>query len=236
MAGDTTWRGRRQDLDGSGRRGAGAQRSSTLQRASCKGSFRGVAGVPRAGEIRCQCAARSPRGARQDCRVTSRRRQVRVGEGFFRRLEEQLGPERGPSGEPSLTDFLVRELPDVVERLATDSDGLPEAVEGFSRSRMLIARGLLVRAFAVYSPNTGSIYRCQHGLSPDRAARGAASIRGPLHRDLFSRVEEASPVLGLCASRCRSSASGSPTGDPQPSPGADRRTEYPVLGGPSWAG
>ncbi|MCA1705063.1 MAG: hypothetical protein LC808_18100 [Actinobacteria bacterium] len=82
--------------------------------------------------------------------MTSPRRQVRVGEGFFRRLDEQLGPGRGPGGEPSATDFLVRELPDVVERFATDFDGLPEVVEGFSGGRMLIARGLLVRAFAVY--------------------------------------------------------------------------------------
>ena len=82
--------------------------------------------------------------------MTSPRRQVRVGDGFFRRLDEQLSQERGPRGEPSATDFLVRELPDVVERFATGFDGLPQAVEGFSGGRMLIARGLLVRAFAVY--------------------------------------------------------------------------------------
>lgn len=73
-----------------------------------------------------------------------------MGEEFFRQLDEQLGPDRGSRGEPSATDFLVRELPDVVERFATDFEGLPEAVEGFSGGRMLIAHGLLVRAFAVY--------------------------------------------------------------------------------------
>jgi len=81
--------------------------------------------------------------------VTPSRRQVRVSEGFFAQLDEQLGPDRGPSGQPSATDFLVLELPAVVERFATDFEGLPEIVDGFPAARMFIAHGLLVRAFAV---------------------------------------------------------------------------------------
>jgi len=38
----------------------------------------------------------------------------------------------------------------VVDRFATDFDGLPEIVEGFPGGRMFIAQGLLVRAFAVF--------------------------------------------------------------------------------------
>lgn len=82
--------------------------------------------------------------------MTPARRQVRVSEAFFVQLDSQLGPDRGPEGHPSATDFLVLELPVVVERLATDLEGLPEIVEGFPGGRMFISGGLLVRAFAVY--------------------------------------------------------------------------------------
>lgn len=82
--------------------------------------------------------------------MTLGRRSVRVTDAFFEQLDEQLGPDRGPSGEPSATDFLVIELPAVVDRFATDFDSLPEIIEGFSAGRMLIVPGLLVRAFAVY--------------------------------------------------------------------------------------
>lgn len=34
------------------------------------------------------------------------RREVRVTEQFFEDLDRQLGDERGPTGEPSATDFL----------------------------------------------------------------------------------------------------------------------------------
>ena len=78
------------------------------------------------------------------------RRIVRVTDSFFEQLDEQLGASRGSNGEPSSTDFLVMELPAVVERFAIDFDSLPELVEGLPASRMLIASGVLVRAFAVY--------------------------------------------------------------------------------------
>lgn len=48
------------------------------------------------------------------------------------------------------TDFLVIELPAVVERFAIGFDSLPEAVEGVAEARMVIGTGGLVRAFAVY--------------------------------------------------------------------------------------
>lgn len=78
------------------------------------------------------------------------RRIVRTSPAFFEQLDQQLGRSRGPSGEPSATDFLVLELPAVVEAFATRFDELPEAVEGFAEARMVIGTGKLVRAFAVY--------------------------------------------------------------------------------------
>ena len=78
------------------------------------------------------------------------RRIVRVSNSSFESLDEQLGSERGAHGQPSATDFLVLDLPTVVERFATDFEGLPEIVDGYSSGRMLIARGKLVRTFAIY--------------------------------------------------------------------------------------
>ena len=62
--------------------------------------------------------------------VSAPRRSVRVTDQFFHALDDQLGPDRSVACAPSATDFLVCELPPVVERFATDFDGLPEVVEG----------------------------------------------------------------------------------------------------------
>lgn len=43
------------------------------------------------------------------------RRVVRVASAFFEDLERQLGPDRGEDGEPSVTDFLVIDLPTFVD-------------------------------------------------------------------------------------------------------------------------
>lgn len=78
------------------------------------------------------------------------RRSIRVTESFFQALDSQLGPDRSPEGAPSATDFLALELPPVVERFATDFDGLPEVITGFAAARVVIASGLLVRGMVVY--------------------------------------------------------------------------------------
>jgi hypothetical protein len=75
--------------------------------------------------------------------VTAQRRRVRVTDAFFEQLDQQLGADRGPDGEPSSTDFLVIELPAAVERSATGFDDLPEIIDGFHGGRMLIAPGVL---------------------------------------------------------------------------------------------
>jgi hypothetical protein len=43
------------------------------------------------------------------------RRIVRVTDAFFEQLDTQLGADRGPQGAPSATDFLVLELPPIVD-------------------------------------------------------------------------------------------------------------------------
>lgn len=77
-----------------------------------------------------------------------------MAESFFVELDEQLGAERGPSGEPSATDFIVLDLPRVVEEFATRFDELPEAVAGVERVRMLIGVGVLVTAYVVHGVET----------------------------------------------------------------------------------
>ena len=80
----------------------------------------------------------------------SRRRVVRVSADFFDQLDGQLGAVRGPAGEPSATDFIVIDLPTIVERFALRFDDLPEAVEGVPEARVVVGTGEVVRAFVVY--------------------------------------------------------------------------------------
>lgn len=74
----------------------------------------------------------------------SRRREVRVSEAFFNQLDVQLGPSRRPGGQPSATDYLVMELPAIVERFATEFDSPAEVIEDVPAPRMLITTGVLV--------------------------------------------------------------------------------------------
>jgi hypothetical protein len=78
------------------------------------------------------------------------RRQVRVTAGFFDQLDAQLPAERGPRGEPSVTDFIAVVLPTIIDRFAEQFDDLPELVAGVTATRMFIGPGVLVRAIAVY--------------------------------------------------------------------------------------
>ncbi|MEA2973268.1 MAG: hypothetical protein QOG82_1726 [Actinomycetota bacterium] len=78
------------------------------------------------------------------------RRVVRVSPAFFDQLDAQLDSDRGSAGEPSATDFLVIDLPPIVDRFATDFEALPEVVPGVPAARVLVATGRLVRAVAVY--------------------------------------------------------------------------------------
>jgi hypothetical protein len=84
------------------------------------------------------------------------RRTVRVTDAFFAQLDTYFGADRGPNGEPSATDFIVLELPAIVERFATDFDRLAEIVDGVPAGRMLITSGVLVRAIAVFGLATSN--------------------------------------------------------------------------------
>jgi len=86
----------------------------------------------------------------------TKRREVRVAESFFDELDLQLSRERGPNGEPSATDFLVVDLPAVVEVFAAEFDSLPESIGGVGSMRMFIGTSTLTNAFVVYGIETSA--------------------------------------------------------------------------------
>lgn len=81
--------------------------------------------------------------------MTESRREVRATQAFFEELDQQLGAERGPNGEPSSYDFQSHELFAIVECFAEDWDRLPELIHGRPDYRVLIGSGMVVRAFVV---------------------------------------------------------------------------------------
>ena len=74
---------------------------------------------------------------------------VRATLAFFEDLDRQLGPERGPNGEPSANDFQAFELLEVIDRFATGFFDLPELIHGRREYRLLISAGVLMRGFSV---------------------------------------------------------------------------------------
>ncbi len=81
--------------------------------------------------------------------TSSPRRVVRATLEFFEDLDQQLGPDRGPGGEPSANDFQVADLLRIVERFATDFDAMPELIIGRPDYRVLVGTGVLVAGFLV---------------------------------------------------------------------------------------
>jgi hypothetical protein len=82
--------------------------------------------------------------------VTPPLRHVRPTRRFYDDLHRQLGPERGPAGEPSRIDFELHDLVMIFEVFASQWDELPEFIPGRPDYRVLIAPGVLVRAYSVY--------------------------------------------------------------------------------------
>ncbi len=74
---------------------------------------------------------------------------VRFTESFFERLEALLPSERGADGTPSITDFLVLEVPGLRDGLAADAIGLTRSTshEGI---RVYINTGLLMPGVVMY--------------------------------------------------------------------------------------
>lgn len=78
------------------------------------------------------------------------RRRVRVTDSFLEQLDQLLPDDRGPAGEPSTTDFLVIDLPPIVDQFATGFDELPEVITSVPSARMLINAGRPVTRFVVF--------------------------------------------------------------------------------------
>ncbi len=76
-------------------------------------------------------------------------RVVRFTEQFFDRLEAFLPEERGPDGSPSLTDFLLLDLPVIRDRLAADYEGVTMGTDDLD-VRVYVGRSILVARVAVY--------------------------------------------------------------------------------------
>ena len=81
--------------------------------------------------------------------MTSPRRDVRPTRDFYLALERQLPADRGPAGQPSRADFQFHELVPILTRFATGWDGLPRLVPGREDYRVLVVRGVLLRAISV---------------------------------------------------------------------------------------
>jgi hypothetical protein len=79
----------------------------------------------------------------------SGRRRVRVDSAFFADLDAQLGESRGPRGEPSSTDFLLIDLPTIVDEFAEDFESIPVLFPEREDYRILVTGGRLVAASSV---------------------------------------------------------------------------------------
>lgn len=77
-------------------------------------------------------------------------RQVRFTEQFFDRIDTLLPGERSADGTPSVTDFLLFDLPAVRDRLAANYDENTLATDD-PDVRVYIGSGVLVNRFAIYT-------------------------------------------------------------------------------------
>lgn len=80
----------------------------------------------------------------------SPRRQVRVAPSFFDRLDELPPEDRSADGVASTADFLLHEIPPLIDLLAVEYEAATVEVEGVQDVRVLIATGVLVAHLALY--------------------------------------------------------------------------------------
>jgi hypothetical protein len=83
--------------------------------------------------------------------VSDRRRQVRVTQQFFDRLDDLLPQERSAAGAPSTTDFLLHDLPRIIDRLAEGYENSTLVVDDAAGTRVMITAGMLVPFIALYT-------------------------------------------------------------------------------------
>lgn len=81
---------------------------------------------------------------------------VRVTQQFFDELDRLLPPARTPEGGPSATDFVVRDLPPLVERLADDYE-MSTAATADPTVRTMLAVGALVPYITLYCELVGDV-------------------------------------------------------------------------------
>lgn len=81
--------------------------------------------------------------------MSGARREVRATLEFFHDLDRQLPSERGPNGEPSTSDSQTFELLEIVEKFAVGFSDLPALIPGRDDYRILLATGVVVRAYSV---------------------------------------------------------------------------------------
>ena len=78
------------------------------------------------------------------------RRQVRVTDKFFDRLDALLPQKRSADGTPSAADFLLHEMPKIIDALAADYLAATLPVDDAADVGMLITNGLMVAFVVVY--------------------------------------------------------------------------------------
>ena len=81
----------------------------------------------------------------------TQRRLVRVAPSFFDRLDELLPADRSPTGRPSATDFLLHEMPPIIDLLAEDYQAATFAEAEAPGVRVLVTSGRLVPRVAVFA-------------------------------------------------------------------------------------
>ena len=79
---------------------------------------------------------------------------VRFSDQFFDRLDDLLPVERGADGTPSVTDFLLLELPAVRDMLASDFEQCTMPTED-PDVRVYVGAGVLFRAVAIFAALDG---------------------------------------------------------------------------------
>ena len=76
-------------------------------------------------------------------------RPVRFTEGFFERLESLLANKRSGDGAPSITDFLLFEVPPIRDKLARSVETETLSTDD-PHVRVYVGAGVLVRHIAIY--------------------------------------------------------------------------------------